>query len=435
MSYSEEQRESVGGRLRRLRLERGLSQRELSGPGVSYAYISRIEAGERRPSVKALRVLARKLGVSAEYLETGNEIRADEERELRLADAELEIRLAEEPSEAASKIESLLEESVAAGDHQSATRARLALGLAAAQAERHADAVARLEEAIDGASLPPHARPDVYATLGRSLTAVNRMHDAIALFERCLSDVRNNVPGDVGAYVRFATYLSYALTDGGQVERAEAVMKDALARARNSADPYTRVRVYWSLARLMNVEGHASEALDYMRRAIALLEATDDTLHLARAHVLSARIEVTQGNAAAATEHLGLADALLGHNAEAVDRGQLRIEQSRCARLAGDPVAAVEFAREALNALGDHYPADRGEASLALAEALAASGSPADAEAAFNESIALLRNHGGIRELHRANDGLGHLLAGLGREAEAHDVFAHAAQLEEPQTH
>jgi transcriptional regulator with XRE-family HTH domain len=55
--------ESIGQRLRRLRLERGLSQRELSSAGVSYAYISRIEAGARRPSVKALRQLSPKLGV------------------------------------------------------------------------------------------------------------------------------------------------------------------------------------------------------------------------------------------------------------------------------------------------------------------------------------------------------------------------------------
>lgn len=66
--------ETIGERLRRLRLERGLSQRELSGPGVSYAYISRIEAGERRPSVKALRILAAGLGVSADYLETGADV-------------------------------------------------------------------------------------------------------------------------------------------------------------------------------------------------------------------------------------------------------------------------------------------------------------------------------------------------------------------------
>ena len=68
--------ETIGERLKRLRLDRGLSQRELAAPGVSYAYISRIEAGTRQPSVKALRRLAAKLGVSADYLETGSDLDA-----------------------------------------------------------------------------------------------------------------------------------------------------------------------------------------------------------------------------------------------------------------------------------------------------------------------------------------------------------------------
>src|SRR2546428_13054862 len=80
--------ETIGQRLRRLRTERRLSQRELSSPGVSYAYISRIEAGTRQPSVKALRMLARKLNVSVEYLETGREVGDDAERELRLPEAQ-----------------------------------------------------------------------------------------------------------------------------------------------------------------------------------------------------------------------------------------------------------------------------------------------------------------------------------------------------------
>src|SRR6266404_9217076 len=74
--------ETIGERLKRLRLERGLSQRELAAPGVSYAYISRIEAGTRQPSVKALRKLATKLGVSADYLETGSNLGSAEVREL-----------------------------------------------------------------------------------------------------------------------------------------------------------------------------------------------------------------------------------------------------------------------------------------------------------------------------------------------------------------
>lgn len=64
---------SIGARLRERRLALGLSQRDLGSPGISYAYISRIEAGVRQPSVKALRKIAPRLGVSVEWLETGEE--------------------------------------------------------------------------------------------------------------------------------------------------------------------------------------------------------------------------------------------------------------------------------------------------------------------------------------------------------------------------
>ncbi len=65
--------ETVGKRLRRLREERGLTQRELAEPGVSYAYISRVEAGQRTPSIKALRKLAATLAVTPLYLELGTD--------------------------------------------------------------------------------------------------------------------------------------------------------------------------------------------------------------------------------------------------------------------------------------------------------------------------------------------------------------------------
>src|SRR5437667_12046867 len=141
--------ETVGQRLRRLRRERQLSQRELSSPGVSYAYISRIEAGARRPSVKALRQLARKLSVSVEYLETGSDLRDVDERELRLADAELELRLTDDPGKAQDMVLEILDDAIAAGDSTSALRARLAIGLAEARAGNNAAAAARHEAADD----------------------------------------------------------------------------------------------------------------------------------------------------------------------------------------------------------------------------------------------------------------------------------------------
>lgn len=62
---------TVGDRIKQRRLELGLSQRELACEGVSYAYISRLEANQRQPSVKALRKLAARLDVSAHWLEVG----------------------------------------------------------------------------------------------------------------------------------------------------------------------------------------------------------------------------------------------------------------------------------------------------------------------------------------------------------------------------
>jgi transcriptional regulator with XRE-family HTH domain len=224
----EGQAETIGQRLRRLRLERGLSQRELSERGVSYAYISRIEAGARRPSVKALRMLARKLGVSADYLETGSEIRDTDERELRIADAELELRLAENAEEAEEKLLALRDEALTAGDSVAASRANIALGLAAAGAGRNAQAIERLEAGLELSAVLPSARPDVFATLGRAYSATGRADRAVELFENCLEKITEAAPEDRAARVRFTTYLSYALTDLGDLARAPSVLADVL---------------------------------------------------------------------------------------------------------------------------------------------------------------------------------------------------------------
>src|ERR687884_556787 len=105
-----ERRETVGERIRRLRLERGMTQRQLSMKGCSYAYVSRVEAGKRQPSLKVLRLLAARLGVPLEYLETGEDVPADRERELQLADAEIELRLGRDLERAAHGLGELVAE-------------------------------------------------------------------------------------------------------------------------------------------------------------------------------------------------------------------------------------------------------------------------------------------------------------------------------------
>ena len=62
---------AVGKRIRARRLELGLTQRSIGEPGSSYAYISRIESGERSPSIEALIAIAEKLETTALVLLTG----------------------------------------------------------------------------------------------------------------------------------------------------------------------------------------------------------------------------------------------------------------------------------------------------------------------------------------------------------------------------
>jgi transcriptional regulator with XRE-family HTH domain len=144
--------------LRRLRLERGLSQRQLAAPGVSYAYISRIEADQRRPSLNALRKLALKLGVSPDELETGSPLRDADRRELRLAEAEFTLRLGEEPSGPEKSLRAVAEEALENGDIAGARRARIALGLAAERRGDAEEAVTR--SATRSAAARSRPRPD-----------------------------------------------------------------------------------------------------------------------------------------------------------------------------------------------------------------------------------------------------------------------------------
>ncbi len=387
--------EGVGARLKRLRLQKGFSQRDLSSPGVSYAYISRIEAGARTPSVKALRKLAQKLGVSVEYLETGRDIRDVDERELRLADAELELRLADDVGAAEKKLDEVLAEAIAAGDTTSAVRARIAIGLAAAQRGSHLEAAERLEAAVaEDSAPPPHLRPDLYTTLGQSYAALGAPDRAVRIFEECLARVRADVPEDRAIHIRYATFLSYALTDANEFERAAEVVRDALSHSDDQTDPYTRVRLYWSLARLNVLNGRSNEALEYIRSAIALLKATDDTLTLGRAHILAAGAELRRGDGDEAQRNLEQAERLFGATAQPEDLGMLRTGQSRLAALEGEADTAVERAREALALLGEFHGGEQGTAVHALAQGLALQDDETGANDSYRRAVDLLTVHG-----------------------------------------
>src|SRR5438876_1497165 len=131
---------SVGRRLKDARLSAGMSQRELSFPGCTAVYICRIERGDRVPSLQVLRELARRVGVSEEYLAMGSEavVEADP-----LLDADVALRLGQ--SELAEHLYTQALERTA--DRIERGRALGGLGEIDLHAGRLDDAAERLEEA------------------------------------------------------------------------------------------------------------------------------------------------------------------------------------------------------------------------------------------------------------------------------------------------
>lgn len=410
--------ETIGMRLRRLRQERGLSQRDLATEGVSYAYISRIEAGTRQPSVKALRKLAARLDVSADLLETGHSVRSEEARELLISDAELELRIGD-PAAAEAKLRELLAEARSAPDPVAVIRIRIALGLAAAAQARHDEAVEHLERVVEEGGASASTRPDVFSTLGFEYATLGKPERAVELFERCLSELGEDGNGDPAARVRFSTLLSYALSDIGELERAEHVLQDALDDAQDLTDAYAQVRINWSLARLESMQNRQAAALRHARKALALLESTEDTLHLARAHLLCGSILLIRGAAEAARNHLDLAERLLGPRPEEHDLASLRTEQAKAAAALGRGAQAVVLANEALAVLGAADPAERGQALWALAQGLALEADLSGADIHYRQAIELLNEQGRWRDVKLAAEAWAGMLDNAGREREA----------------
>src|SRR5580765_8334976 len=345
--------ETIGERLKRLRVERGLSQRALADHGVSNAYISRLEIGDRNPSMKALRVLARRLGVTPEYLETGCEHPESELRAIKLGEAELLLRLDDDFAVAERLLNEVLAEARASGDEHDAVRARMMLGQAAADRGDHEAAIGHLEAAAAEQWVTPLLYPDVFATLGHSYISAGRgAQAAVDLFTRALDELKAASPTNASSVVRFATYLSFALSDLGDLEGARAAVDEGLRYTEAADDAYTRIRLYWSNARLASLGGDHHLARLSIDRAIALLETTEDTAHLGRAHLLAAEIATADDDLVAAREHLESAERLVGPWSQRQDYAWFRVQRALVNARSGDAAAAIDEATEAIEILG-----------------------------------------------------------------------------------
>ncbi len=413
--------------MRRLRLERGLSQRQLASRGVSYAYISRIESDQRTPSVRAIRLLARRLGVAPEYLESGADIGRIEALELRLTDAELRLRLGDHSAEVRHALQAVSKEAQRDGESEIAMRAQIALGLSSLAAGNEREAAQYLAIAVDSPLVSPWTHTNVYVSLSKALRFLGRADEAAKMLEDALDDLGSQTEA-AGIRLRLATYLSYALTDLGQLERARSVLEDTDAGA--ALDPHEQVTMHWSLARLAYMEGQPRAALREIRRAIILLDHTEDSLELARAHLFAAEVHLWANNIPEAERHLALAAGLENLAADARDLGALHSCQALAHARRGDSKHARRLIQYAHQELAD-APAEQGLLWFAQALTEAARADLDAAALSFDQAVDALAASSMDREAAAICREWSQLLTDAGRSEEAADTARRAAQLGE----
>src|SRR5579862_8337094 len=221
---------AAGGRIREARRAAGLSQRQLAFDGCTAAYVSRIEAGARTPSFQILRVFAEKLGVTADYLATGdtadgNEIAAD-----RFLEAELAARAGD-----VAGAQRIYREAQTSGSPRGAARASYGLGRLEVEAGNQQAAVDHLERALASKLLPRDEATAATEMLGRAYALLTRHEEAISVFSAALADAE--AINDLPTVMRFTVLLANTLIDRGSFGGAEEVLASILEQARASSDP------------------------------------------------------------------------------------------------------------------------------------------------------------------------------------------------------
>jgi tetratricopeptide (TPR) repeat protein len=416
---------AVGERLRTAREAAGLSQRQLAFPGCSPAYISRIEAGDRIPSLQLLRELGRRLGVSEDYLATGSDVRPVT---FAVLEAEVALRL-DDLERARTLYRELLDSSLSTAER---SQVEEGLGHLALREGEPREAIAHFERALVTSDTQEWERPALAESLGRAYALVGELDPCIAIFERCL--VAFERLGDRIQSIRFGCLLGYALSDSGEFTRAEEVVGRALVEGRQSFDPYTRARVYWAQAKLRGDQGDVHAASRYAYQALAALELTEDLHYTGIAHQLVARIELERGRADEALSHLAEGWPLIERSGTPIEQAQFRVEEARALVRLGDKEQAGAIALEVSGLLRDAEPADAGRVYAVLAEVTIDLGDAEKAREQYELAAELLERKAPNRDLVDVYAKLAELLEAKGEADEAYGYMKKAIGMQQALT-
>ena len=321
----------LGERLRKARIEAGLSQAQLGAPHFTRAYVSALELGKIRPAMKSLEFIAAKLGKSiAHFMD-------DEEKEQKRRERELSL-----------------------------TRANQLIAQGAAR-----EAIQELS-AIPTEDLSLPERLSIKRTLGRAYLEAGQAGRAAAVLTDAVRGYEAS--GDEEQVARTRAQLGGALITLMDYSEAEGHLQAALGSTARGVvkDPLFRVHVLHNLGLTLYQRADYNAALEHFERAVHEGADVGDQKWLASVFAAIGMSRRQMGDYEGAITCLLKSEALFDalHNKARV--AEIRFQTGRTLRALGNKTRAEEVLGEALRAAreaGSEPLAVRIEAFIGLTEA------------------------------------------------------------------
>lgn len=419
----------VGQRIKLARQRAGLTQGEAAGDQMSTAYISRIEAGQRRASADLLVALANRLGCDPEELLAPDEEVAAREHVARLTleldYAELDQRTGQADS-ALARVESILAESDV--PQELVLKARFLRGQALESVGRLPAAIKAFEDVV-AASGDAMFRIRALLALSRCYREEGDLTRACDIGDRAAELVNASELNGSAEGVQLAVTVAAAHFERGDVNHALRMCERAVQSAEDLGSPLARASAYWNSSMMHQMQGNIIDALPLAQKAVVLLEQTHDARNMSRLRTQLGLIQLSMDPPEVEGASFNFEQARVEmefNEASPYDRGRNDLGRARCRLLIGDAEEAEQIAEDCFETVRETNLMLSAEALFIIGQVAASREDRDRAVAMFRRALVVLDGVGADREAAQLWFELANLLQEYGAVEDAIEAFRRA---------
>lgn len=382
---------AMGQRIRALRTARDMTQAELAGSDFTKGFVSLVESGRTRMSIRAAAIFASRLGIGVGDLVASGQPGVGGAGELQVLQAEAHL--------GAGRFSEALEAATALGRKTDGVgRARLARlrGRALVELGRAKEAVIDLDDALR--RFRAAGQRDLAARtlfdLAWAHAALDAHGEALNLAIQCEHALAAGDIVDRTLELRVLSFLAASFALVGDFIAADLRSERARALAEDVTDPRTLADLYENLTITRQRQGDLDAALIYARRAVAAYEELGRSADVGSSWNTLGWVYVQRGQASRAADALARAEQIARGSGDVRLMGYVLQSRAELELAHDDPVAAIALADQSI-ALEGASGRCRALSQLVRARALArTTATPAAVRTAFSQAARALEPFG-----------------------------------------